>query len=156
MDKPMDIKTILAKHAPNRENLLQVLHEIQEADPANHVSTEAMLQVSAWMKIPLSSVYGVLKYYSMYSTSPRGKHIIRVCNSVVCSMRGGEEIKTALDELVKEDSVIAGREKFTIEYTECLGHCEQAPVMMIDEHVLGEMDSKKAISKLNTLNNNTL
>ncbi|HRZ41348.1 MAG TPA: NAD(P)H-dependent oxidoreductase subunit E [Bacteroidales bacterium] len=152
----MDIKNILTKYPPSREYLLEVLHEIQEADPQNHVSTEAMTEVAAWMKIPLSAVYGVLKYYSMYSSAPRGKHIVRVCNSVVCAMKGGEGIKSALENRYPANTGTYPSGSFSVEFTECLGHCEQAPAMMIDAGVLGNLDPESAIAALNSLNDNTL
>lgn len=148
----MNIKNILSKYPPSREHLLEVLHEIQQADPHNHVSADAMVEVSAWMKIPLSSVYGVLKYYSMYSTEPRGKHILRVCNSVVCAMKGGEGIKSVLETNHAVDTGTGATNSFTIEFTECLGHCEQAPVMMIDAEVLGNLSPESAIAALKTFN----
>lgn len=135
----MKIEEILKEHEPRKENLLKVLHAIQEGDPGNHVSMEAMKRVARWMKMPLSSVYGVLRYYSMYSTDPRGKHIIRVCNSVVCHMNGADGIHNDLRELIlafpEEDQKL-----FTIETTECLGHCEVSPVMMVDDKMYGNLD----------------
>lgn len=152
----MNIKNILSKYPPAREHLLEVLHEIQQADPHHHVSAEAMMEVSAWMKIPLSSVYGVLKYYSMYSTEPHGKHIVRVCNSVVCAMKGGEGIKSVLENRPAGDTGAGASGRFTIEFTECLGHCEQAPVMMIDTELMGNLSPESALNALKSFNDHTV
>jgi len=123
-------------YAPDRENLLAVLHKIQEHDPDSHVSGEAIRRVAAWMKIPVSSVFGVLKYYSMYSTERRGKHVIRVCNSVVCVMQGGEELRRETDALAMKFK--DGAETvFSVETTECLGHCESSPVVMFGDATHG-------------------
>lgn len=132
----MNIEEILSQYEPDPENILAILHQIQDQDTANHVSAEAMRSVSAYLKVPLSSVYGVLRYYSMYSTTPRGRHIIRVCNSVVCQMMGADVIRNladkAADEISTDDQPI-----FTVESTECLGHCECAPAVMVDDEIVG-------------------
>jgi NADH-quinone oxidoreductase subunit E len=134
----MKIEEILQMYEPSRENLLAVLHKIQDHDPGNHVSGEAMIKVAAWMKIPVSSVYGVLKYYSMYSTEPRAKHLIRICNSVVCSMKGAEALDGLLKQMISGGTGTKELEgMFTLEFTECLGNCESAPVMMVDEDTYG-------------------
>lgn len=136
----MNIEEILSQFEPKKENLLAVLHRIQEEDAHNHVSSEAMKRVASFMKLPLSSVYGVLHYYSMYSMSPRGKHIIRVCNSVVCKMLGSDVLKEEVEAAAESYSVDECNSLlFTVEMSECLGHCELSPVMMIDEDIHGHI-----------------
>ena len=134
----MNLEEILSQYTPKKEHLLAVLHRIQEQDENNHVSHEAMKRVAAWMKLPLSSVYGVLHYYSMYSMAPRGKHIVRVCNSVVCKMLGSDLLKEEVESAAESLSHDEGNSLlFTVEMSECLGHCELSPVMMIDEDIHG-------------------
>ncbi|MFO7722876.1 MAG: NAD(P)H-dependent oxidoreductase subunit E [Bacteroidales bacterium] len=132
----MKPEEILQMYEPCQENLLAVLHQIQEHDPGNHVSGEAVRKVAAWMKVPVSSVYGVLKYYAMYSTEPRAQHIIRVCNSVVCALRGGEALKMEADALAMKFNG-GERPLFSVEHTECLGHCESSPVVMFGDETHG-------------------
>jgi len=134
----MTIEEILGHYDRKQENILSILHEIQEHDPENHVSGEAMRKVAAWLQVPLSSVYGVLRYYSMYSTSPRGKHLIRVCNSVVCKMQGGDLLMESVQAAVREiEGGDTGSALFSVETTECLGYCEGAPALMADAGTFG-------------------
>lgn len=136
----MTIEEVLSRHKPLKENLLKVLHEIQHNDPHQHIDSESMKRVANWLKVPLSSVYGVLKYYTMYSTAPRGKHIIRVCNSVVCHMEGSSQLTSELlDKVEQYFPEKEGELTFTVEHAECLGHCASAPVMMIDDQVYGSV-----------------
>jgi NADH-quinone oxidoreductase subunit E len=151
----MNIENILSRYEPTRENLLQVLHDVQEADPDHHISMNAMQLISDWLHIPLSSVYGVLKYYYMYSTTPRGKYIIRVCGSVVCAMKGSEELKSVLEEMAINEPAENGL-RFQIEETECLGHCEQAPGFMIDDAFYGDLTQEKATELIVNLKNKLL
>jgi NADH:ubiquinone oxidoreductase subunit E len=137
----MNIEEILGRYDRNQENILAILHEIQEHDPRRHVSAEAIRRVAAWLQIPLSSVYGVLRYYSMYSTTPRGRHLIRVCNSVVCRMQGSDLLMEKVREAVTEiESGGSENTMFSIETTECLGYCEGAPAMMADSDTVGPVD----------------
>jgi NADH-quinone oxidoreductase subunit E len=150
----MNIEEILSRYERNKEHILAVLHDIQLHDPNNHVSGEAMRRVAEWLRVPLSSVYGVLRYYSMYSTTPRGRHLIRVCNSVVCQMQGGdvllEVVQDAVDHLGKGPD---GEPLFSVELTECLGYCEGAPALMIDEETIGPVSPDDAAHYLNKLVN---
>jgi len=153
----MNIKEILQKHGRHKEQLLKILHDIQEADPHNHIAPEAMQAVARWMDLPLSSVYGVLKYYSMYSTEPRGKHLIRVCNSVVCKMQGSDNIRRSIEEMVSTlEGQQAGSHLFSVETTECLGYCEAAPAVMVDDATVGPVLEGDVAGLLNQLKNKTL
>ncbi|MGM0408347.1 MAG: NAD(P)H-dependent oxidoreductase subunit E, partial [Bacteroidota bacterium] len=90
------------------------------------------------------SVYGVAKYYSMLSLKPRGKYIIRVCKSPVCHMISGRSMIDFIENIldVKTGDTTSDR-LFTLEPSECLGHCDQAPVMMVNEKMYTQLDAEK-------------
>jgi NADH-quinone oxidoreductase subunit E len=130
----MDYTTILHRYAPLPENLLMILHDVQKADPRSHVSPEAIESIAAYLNTTLARVYGVVGYYSMLSAEPRGRHIIRLCNSPVCRMKGSFDLLETLHTQLgislnetTEDGV------FSLESSECLGNCHHAPSLMIDE-----------------------
>lgn len=129
----MEYSTILHKYAPLRDNLLMILHELQSVEPRNYVSPAAIEAVAAYLNTTLAAVYGVVGYYSMLSSEPRGRHIIRVCNSPVCRMHGSFDL---LEELQQELGTALGETstdgEFTLESSECLGNCHHAPSLMID------------------------
>jgi len=129
----VEYSTILHKYPPLRDNLLMILHELQSAEPRNYVSPGAVEAVAAYLNTTLAAVYGVVGYYSMLSSEPRGRHIIRVCNSPVCRMYGSFDL---LEELQRQLGISLGGtttdEEFTLETSECLGNCHHAPSLMID------------------------
>jgi len=132
------------KYAPHQSNLLGVLHEIQNHSPRNFISSENMAWVANYLGITLASVYGVVKYYSMFSTSPRGRHIIRICKSPVCRMLANGNVAYSLSIVLKvATGEVTPDGLFSVEHAECLGHCDQAPAMMIDEKVYGPLTHKK-------------
>ena len=121
-----------------------ILHAIQKARPQHYISREDMRWVSRYLKISLSTVYGVVHYYSMFSELPRGRHIIRVCQSPVCRMMGTGAVAASLEDVLGAPvGAVTADGNFSVEPTECLGHCERAPVMMIDEAVHGPLTHAK-------------
>ena len=135
---------IFAKYSPEQENLINILHDIQDENPQNYVSEEAVEAVSAYLDVPVSHIYGVLSFYTMYSTRPRGKNIIRLCESPPCFLKGSERILKKLREIL---GIKIGQTTddglFTLELCACLGVCGNAPVMMINEDVYGDLTEEK-------------
>ncbi|MCD4817103.1 MAG: NADH-quinone oxidoreductase subunit NuoE [Candidatus Cloacimonetes bacterium] len=135
---------IFNKYSPEKENLIYILHDIQDANPQNFISEDAVQKVSEYLKISISHIYGVLTFYSMYSTKPRGKNVIRLCEAPPCFLKGSERI---LKNLCKILNVKVGGTTsdglFTVELCACLGICGNAPVMMINEDVYGDLTDEK-------------
>jgi len=140
----MDVKEILSKYPPQKEYILDILHEIQNNDPLQYLSPESLKKVASHFNVPLAQVYGVAGYYSMFSTKPRGKYLIRVCRSPICSLMGGEAIidfvKASLDRHLPDKSAQAN---FTIEETECLGQCSESPCLMVNQTIYGNLTPEK-------------
>lgn len=140
----MDQNKIILKFEPRKDNLLNILHELQNNNPNNYLTTDNLKMVAEYLNLSYSSVYGVVKYYSMFSLKPRGKYVIRVCKSPLCHMisKNGliNEIKQNLGIGLGE---ITSDKLFSVEASECLGHCAEAPVMMINETVYKELNSSK-------------
>jgi NADH:ubiquinone oxidoreductase subunit E len=144
----MEYISILQKFEPQKHNLLAMLHALQDAHSQNYLTVEAIKAVSQYLSLPLASVKGVVGYYSMFSTSPRGRFILRVCNSPVCNMKGAENLLGWIQDFL----CIANGETtpdglFTLEECECLGRCGKAPSMMINQEFYGNLtpDSFKEI-----------
>ena len=126
------------------ENVLLILHEFQNNHPRNYLSEKDLAMIAKYLNVPCSSIYGVASYYTLFSLTPRGKHIIRICNSPVCDMAGSKEIVAELRKNLKIDIGETSAEGlFTLETTECLGQCDTAPGMSIDEVFYGNLTAKK-------------
>jgi len=135
---------IFKKYDPAKDNLIFILHEIQDTHPQHYISSEAVEKVSEFLKIPKSHVYGVVTFYSMFSTKPRGKNIIRLCESPPCFLRGSENVLNKLKEILDvEVNETTADGKFTLELCACLGVCGNAPVMMINEELFGDLNDKR-------------
>ena len=138
------VKEIIKKHGNKRENLLQILHDIQNQSYQNYISKENIKTLSEEMKIPVSDIKGTASFYSMYSFIPRGKYIIRICESPPCHILGAQ---TIFDAVEKKLGIKVGETTkdglFTLEATSCLGICGVAPAMMINDEAYGNLDEKK-------------
>jgi NADH-quinone oxidoreductase subunit E len=148
----MDADTILEKHPAKMENILNILHDLQDAHPQKYLPGETLRKVARYLNTTLASVYGVVKYYTMFSTVPRGKHIIRLCQSPVCHMMGTATVLENLEKILGvglNEPTTDGL--FYIELSECLGICDVAPAMMIGEEPYGnlaETDIARIISAI--------
>lgn len=135
---------IMTKYTPTKDNLIYILHDIQDSHPQHYISEEAVQAVSEYLSVPTNHIYGVITFYSMYSTKPRGKNIIRLCESPHCYIKGSENILRKLKNTLNVSS--GGTTKdglFTLELCACLGVCGNAPVMMINDDVYGDLTEEK-------------
>lgn len=143
---------ITKKFSPELENLLLILTEFQNRNKENYIRDEDMAWIAEYLNITMSAVYGVVTYYSMFSTIPRGRFVIRVCRSPVCSMMGSNTVITNLESHLGMQEGLVNRDGlFSYEQVECLGQCDKAPSMMVNDEVYGHVtlqEIEKLISSL--------
>jgi len=143
---------ILSKYTPTKDNLIYILHDVQDGHPQHYIPEDAVLAISDYLQLPPNHIYGVITFYSMYSTVPRGKHIIRLCESPHCYIKGSENILRKLKNLL---GVKVGETTkdglFTLELCACLGVCGNAPVMMVNEDVFGDLTEDRIEDIINKL-----
>ncbi len=136
---------LLLKYPRSKASLLDILHGIQDADPQHYLSGEALRAVAKYLDVPLSEVVSTATFYTMYSRAPRGRHIVRLCQSPPCHLLGSG---TLADVLTESLGVAIGETTadgaFTLETTSCLGACAEAPAMMVDDKVYGNLTKDKA------------
>ena len=135
---------IFNKYTPTKDNLIYILHDIQDGHPQHYITEEAVQAISDYLKIPVNHIYGVITFYSMYSTSPRGKNIIRLCESPPCYIKGSENILRKLKTVLGIKTGETTKDGlFTLELCACLGVCGNAPVMMVNDDVYGDLTEEK-------------
>ncbi len=135
---------IMEKYAQSGDNLIGILHDLQEESEWNFLSKDDLEAAADYLDLPYSFVHGVATFYTMFSLKPRGRHVIRVCQSPPCQLLGAS---TVSDELKNQLNVEFGQtssdQMFTLEMTSCLGVCGVAPAMMIDGDVYGNLTVEK-------------
>ncbi|HPE58441.1 MAG TPA: NAD(P)H-dependent oxidoreductase subunit E [Bacteroidales bacterium] len=131
----------MAKYPPEKSYLLMILHDVQRSSTRNYISEEAMHAVATYLNMPMSSIYGVVTYYSMLSLKPRGKYVIRVCASPVCALMQRQNMLEWLQQRLKiEKGATTPDGLFTVEAAECLGRCGNAPSVMINSDTYTNVD----------------
>ncbi|HHF53118.1 MAG TPA: NADH-quinone oxidoreductase subunit NuoE [candidate division WOR-3 bacterium] len=140
----MKREEILKKYTPELENILFILHDLQDNNPQHYLSKEDLQAVADYLNVPYSYVHGVATFYSMFSLKPRGKYIIRVCESPACHLMGSSSV---IYELAKLLGIGIGETTpdglFTLELSSCLGVCGVAPAVMINDEVYGNLTPEK-------------
>jgi NADH:ubiquinone oxidoreductase subunit E len=104
----------------------------------------ALKRISLSLNKSYSEVAGVVSFYSFFSTSPRGKHLIRVCLGTACYVRGGKRVLESLkDELEIDVGQTTPDGNFSLEVARCFGACGLAPTIMIDNDVIQRVKAAK-------------
>ncbi len=148
--KNRQVQKIIDKF-PNKGEIIALLLDIQRR--RGYLSKASLKQVAVERKVPLSSLYGIVTFYSQFSLRPRGKHVIHVCQGTACHVQGANEIaQTFKQELGINEGETTKDKQFTLEYVNCLGCCSLAPVLVVNNSgVQAHMTStkvKKLLKKL--------
>ena len=116
--------------------LIEVLHKAQHI--FGYLPKEVQTFVADKLNLPISKVYGVVTFYSFFTTEPRGKNVINVCMGTACFVRGAGDV---LKEFEKELGIKSGQTtedmKFTLGSLRCVGACGLAPVLTVNDKVFG-------------------
>jgi NADH-quinone oxidoreductase subunit E len=148
----MNVTQRLKNFTPHKDNLLLILHDVQNHNPRQYLPLKNLKAVAEYLNIPLSAVYSVASYYSMFSLKPRGKYLIRICKSPVCRMMGSYPL---IDILKQKLGIEIGQTtsdgEFTLEVSECQGKCEMAPSMLINEQHYKRLTVDRLEKILNSL-----
>lgn len=116
-----------------RAQLLPALHAAQRI--YTYLPEPVLAAIGEALRVPLSEIYGVVQFYTMFYTEPVGKRIIRVCTDPACQIAGAEQI---LAEACQQAGILNPGEtsadgSVTVERVTCLGLCDQAPGVLVDD-----------------------
>ena len=125
------LNSIISKSETKRSALIPVLREIQ--NEYGYLSAESMEQAANILEISPSSVQNVATFYTMFFTEPAGKHVVWVCRTLSCALRGAEHVEHYMcDKLGIKTGETTDDGKITLMEAECLASCGTAPVMLVD------------------------
>lgn len=128
------------RHVPGAT--MVVLNELQNR--IGHVSPAMQTYVADQLKVPYSSVHGVISFYSFFTTEARGKHTIKMCMGTACYVGGMPQlIEKAKQLLGVEPGHTTPDGNVTVEICRCVGACSQAPVVVVDEEIAGRVKPNK-------------
>jgi NADH-quinone oxidoreductase subunit E len=108
------------------------------------VSDETLAEAAAYLEMTAEELDALATMYDLVFRQPVGRHVIRICDSVSCFVTGSEGVRLPLTESLGirlGQTTADGR--FTLVPTACLGACDQAPAMMVDEDLHGNLTAIK-------------
>ena len=133
----------------SNKNLLLLLEEAQNR--FGYLSQEIMGKLAKSLGISISEVYGVATFYSFLYIKPQGRNVIRICKSLPCFLSNSDMIiKSVEQELGIKPGETTADGKFSFQLTNCIGACDRAPAIMINNEVYGDLTSKKISGILKT------
>lgn len=133
------VQEIVEHHGKDRSALIPILQDVQEE--FRYLPKELLSFIATAMGLPMSDVFGVATFYAQFSTTPKGKHIIQICDGTACHVRGSAKIiKELRKKLDLEDGKITRDDLWvTLETVSCLGACALAPAVVIDGKIYGNV-----------------
>ena len=134
---------VLARYETKRASILEILRLLQEA--YGHITPEAEEATAAYLGLPAIDVREVMTFYTLFYDKPRARTRFHVCRTLSCWLRGGEEM---LRHLEGKLGIKAGERtpdgRYSIGKVECLGACELAPMLqMNDTGFVGPLTKEK-------------
>lgn len=122
--------------------LIEILHKAQHI--FGYLPRDVQLFVARKLGIPGAEVFGVVSFYSYFTTKPRGKHTISVCMGTACFVKGSDKIiEQFKKKLSIESNEITKDGLFTLKDVRCIGACGLAPVVMVDDKVFGRVKEEE-------------
>ena len=125
-----------------QEELLVLLKEAQSK--FGYVSEQVIAGLAETLDIPVNDVYGVASFYSFLDTRPVGRNVIRVCKSLPCYLKHSQDI---IESVAREIGIRPGETtadgRFSFRLTNCIGACDRAPAMMINDEVHVDLTPEK-------------
>jgi NADH:ubiquinone oxidoreductase subunit E len=132
------------------ESVLRILTDINRE--IGHVSPEAIRETAKATGVSTAEVQSVATFYSFISLEPRGSHVVRLCKTISCAMKGSPDILEAVE---KELGIKAGQTTadglVTLETTSCLGLCDKSPAMLVDDAPHSGLTPERACEILRAL-----
>lgn len=133
---------ILSLYQGKGQEVIPLLQEVQEQ--LGYLPKNAIKEISKFLKIPESKIYGVVTFYAQFSFVKPGKNTIKICLGTACHVRGGERILNTIERLlgIKPGETTTDYE-YTLHRVACIGCCALAPCMVINDDVYAKLTSQK-------------
>ncbi|NUR53903.1 MAG: NAD(P)H-dependent oxidoreductase subunit E [Acidobacteria bacterium] len=143
------LEEICGRYPPERRKsaVLAALYLVQEQQP--YITASAMRHVADFLRITPAEVEDVATYYVMFFKAPVGQYVLQVCRTLSCALAGAERVAEALSE--KIGVPVGGTDPsgmFTLLEFECLGACDRAPVVMVNNEHWHERATPDSCAKL--------
>lgn len=131
-DLEAELEKVIAQHEGRKDDLIEVLYWVQQN--YGYVPKDVQLIIADRMNVPLSTIYGVITFYHLFSLKPKGEYEISICKGTACYVRGAPQVLERFEkELGIKPHDSTDDNKFSLEVVRCLGACGLAPVLTVNK-----------------------
>jgi NADH-quinone oxidoreductase subunit E len=139
------IEAYIPRYPSKQAVTLPALHIVHDA--MRCVSYAAIREIAEMLDLSPAQVHDTMTFYEFFreEDAPLGKTRLWVCRSLACALRGGDELLGHLcQKLQVKPGGTTADGKITLEFAECLGACEGAPAVMVDDEHVHDVTPQKA------------
>lgn len=131
------------KHYPDKRGAtIDALLTIQRR--RGWISDDTLLDIATFLEITVEDVDSVATFYNLVFRKPVGRHVAFMCDSISCWIKGCEQVQEQIKKLYDVDlGQTTSDGRLTVLPIACLGQCERAPALMIDQDVYGDVTPEK-------------
>ncbi len=142
------VKDVLSEAQKKRGVLIHAFQSIQKE--YNYLPEDVLNALSKKLDIPLSDVYSTASFYKHFYFKPRGRNVVCVCVGTACHVRGASKVLEKIEDSfgIKRGETTPDL-SLTLETVGCVGCCGLAPVVTVNEEIVGDLSVKKADEIIN-------
>lgn len=132
------VAATMRRHGYSQSSLIETLHSVQSC--FGYLDESAMTFVARSLRVPLSKVYGVATFYSIFRLKPQGRHTCVICMGTACYIKGGAKLLQSVEQRfgLQINCTTADNQVSLLE-ARCLGACGIAPAGIFDGQVFGKL-----------------
>ncbi|MGH1467674.1 MAG: NADH-quinone oxidoreductase subunit NuoE [Bdellovibrionales bacterium] len=146
-DEKQAVQKELKRFESRRSAVLPALYIVQK--DRGWISEDLVEELSKEMEIPSSDILEVRNFYTMFNQKPVGKLHVQVCTNISCSMNGGRELTRHICEKYNVGlEEVSSCGKVSVSQVECLGACDKAPMMQVNDKYHEDLTKESAIEIL--------
>jgi len=144
---------IIARYPKGRQaSAVMPLLMLAQKQHDNWLPRAAMDRVADMLGMAPMRVYEVASFYTMYNLAPVGKHLVEICTTTPCWLRGSDDVVKACEKhlgIALGETTSDGQ--FTLVEAECLGACVNAPMAQVHEHFYEDLNAENVVKLLEAL-----
>jgi NADH:ubiquinone oxidoreductase subunit E len=133
---------IIEQKGAEPDSLIEILHAVQEE--LGYLPQAVQEHIASRLGMAAGQVESVITFYSFFTTVPRGRHSIKVCQGTACYVRGGKRV---LEAAVKHCGCGVGETsddmRYSLDVVRCVGACGLSPVMAVDDDIYDRVKPSK-------------
>ncbi|AXC15115.1 NAD-reducing hydrogenase subunit HoxE [Acidisarcina polymorpha] len=137
----------MRRHGYERNALIETLHTVQSSFGC--LDDNAIRFVARALHVPLSQAFGVATFYNHFSMKPPGKHTCTICIGTACYIKGADRLLAAAEKLLQiKPGKTTQDGNVSLMTARCVGACGRAPVMLVDEELVGLVEPVRMLEQL--------